>query len=411
MDLLLVLSKFIYLLSATLTVGFLIAIVFFAQNQNGLIRNTHLTLRNKVAAVAWIWAGSSSIFILATLASILNVGIGAALDFTMLRSFVTQISLGKFLAIQTVGALIIALLITKINRITYAALILMVSLAALAAPIFQSHSASGGSHLVAIGTLIVHVIAISMWVGGLLAILFSKELNKNLALQRFSQLAFWAALAVVSSGVINAWIRMNFSGAWQGAYAILISEKILLTLLLLILAAFARKRLAGNINKLIAIEGAVMVLTLFIGTLLSQSKPPTKPGIVDPIESLVGLRYPGTPTLQKFIFDYQPDALTLALLILAALLYLKGIRIMRKRGDKWSMGRSLSFFSGILVINYAINGAIGVYAHFGFSYHMIEHMILGMIAPIFIVLELQLPWRLELCHLEEMKRKRVREIY
>ena len=59
---------------------------------------------------------------------------------------------------------------------------------------------------------------------------------------------------------------------------------------------------------------------------------------------------------------------------------------MYKRGDRWPIGRTISFFTGILVINYAINGAIGVYAHFGFSYHMIEHMILGMVAPIFIVL-------------------------
>ncbi|MFM8447927.1 MAG: hypothetical protein ACKN92_07180, partial [Candidatus Nanopelagicaceae bacterium] len=185
--------------------GFLIAIVFLANNHNGFIRSEHKNLRNKVAVAAWVWAFSSALFILATLASVLDVGIGAALDFTMLRSFVTQISLGKFLAVQTLGALSVALLITRINRITYAALVLIISLAALAAPVFQSHSASGGSHLVAIGTLIVHVIAISMWVGGLLAILFSRELNKNLALQRFIQLALWAALAVVGSGVINAW--------------------------------------------------------------------------------------------------------------------------------------------------------------------------------------------------------------
>ena len=72
-DLLLVLSKFAYLLSATLSVGFLIAIVFFAPNQNGLIRDEHLNLRNKSAKAAWVWAGSSAIFILATLASVLDV--------------------------------------------------------------------------------------------------------------------------------------------------------------------------------------------------------------------------------------------------------------------------------------------------------------------------------------------------
>ena len=385
-ELLLIISKFFYLLSATLTIGFLLAISFFTKNQNGLLRNENLNLRKKAAITAWIWSVSSALFILATLASVLDVGIGSVLDLTMLRSFVTQISLGKFLAFQTLGALIVAIAINRTRRISYATLLLLIALISLAAPILESHSASGGSHLVAIGTLIVHVISLSMWVGGLLAILLSNDLDRKIALQRFSQLALWASLAVVASGAINAWIRMNFAAAWKGAYAILIAEKIILTLLLLIIAASVRRKLASNVSKLIAVESAVMVLTILIGTLLSQSKPPIRPGTVDQIESLVGLRYPGTPTLQKLIFEYQPDALTLALLILITALYIKGIRIMYKRGDRWPIGRTISFFTGILVINYAINGAIGVYAHFGFSYHMIEHMILGMVAPIFIVL-------------------------
>ena len=385
-ELLLAVSKFVYLLSATLTIGFLLAITFFAKNQKGIISSSHLVLRKRAVITAWIWASSSALFILATLASVLDVGIASVLNLTMLRSFVTQITLGKFLAVQALGAAVVAIAINRIQRITYASLILLIALISLAAPIFESHSATGGSHLVAIGTLIVHVLALSMWVGGLLAILLSRELDRKVALNRFSQLALWAAISVVATGAINAWIRMNFSDAWNGAYAILITEKIILTLLLLIIASIVRRKLAGNVNRLIAVEGAVMVLIIFIGTLLSQSNPPVRPGTIDQIESLVGLRYPGTPTLNRLIFEYQPDALTLALLIFISALYIKGARIMNKRGDRWPIGRSLSFFTGILVINYAINGAIGVYAHFGFSYHMIEHMILGMIAPIFIVL-------------------------
>lgn len=385
-EILLTLSKFGYLLSATLTIGYLLSIIFFVENQKGLIGFEFLTLKRKASIAALSWVLFSIVFIVATLASVLDVGIAYALDFTMLRSFITQISLGKFLAFQTIGALVVSIWISKTARITQATIVLLIALISLSAPIFQSHSASGGSHLVAIGTLLVHVVAITMWVGGLIAIVISKEIDKKVALPRFSQLAIWAAISVVASGLINAWIRMNFAGAWNGAYAILITEKVVLTVILLGLAAIARKSLTGNINKLLAFESAVMVLTIFIGTLLSQSNPPVRPGALDPIESLVGLRYPGEPSLRKWIFEYQPDALTLALLIIAGLLYLKGVRIMSKRGDKWPIGRTTSFVIGLLIINYAVNGAIGVYAHFGFSYHMIEHMILGMIAPIALVL-------------------------
>ena len=385
-EFLLTLSKFGYLLSATLTIGLLISIIFFVGNQNGVLRSEYLGLRKKAATAALSWALLSAIFIVATLASVLDVGITNALDFTMLRSFLTQISLGKFLAFQTIGALLVSIWIGRTKRITHAAIVLLIAFSALSAPIFQSHSSSGGSHLVAIGTLLVHVVAITMWVGGLISIVINREIDRKFALPRFSQLAMWAAISVVASGLINAWIRMNFANAWQGAYAVLITEKVVLTVILLGFASIARKSLSGSINKLLAFESAVMILTIFIGTLLSQTNPPTRPGEPDPIESLVGLRYPGEPTLRKWIFEYQPDALTLALLILAALLYLKGVRIMRKRGDKWPIGRTTSFLIGLLIINYAVNGAIGVYAHFGFSYHMIEHMILGMIAPIALVL-------------------------
>lgn len=383
---LLTLSKFVYLLSATLTIGQLLTAAFFTKNSQGLIRVENKHLLHKASLAAWVWFVSSVVFIVATLASVLEVDFFQALDLTTLRSFVTQISLGKFLAIQALGALVIAVWIRSTTKVNYLVLNLIIAFVALAAPIFQSHSASGGSHLVAIGTLMVHVLALTMWVGGLLAIVTNGKIDKAVALNRFSHLALWAAISVVISGTVNAWIRMNFAGAWSGSYAILLIEKIVLTLTILVVAAYVRKNFNGQINKLIAVEASLLTLTLFIGILLSQSNPPTRPGGVDPIEALVGLRYPGSPTLRTWIFEYQPDALTLAVLIIAALLYFKGLRILRARGDKWPLGRTVSFVIGLLIVNFAINGSIGVYSHFGFSYHMIEHMILGMIAPIALVL-------------------------
>lgn len=385
-ELLLTLSKFVYLLSSTLVIGQILAAIFFAKNQNGDIEPSDLRILKRASIFSWIWAGSTALFIISTLASVLEVGIDQVLDVTMLRSFVTQISLGKFLAIQLIGAVIVAFACRAVSRITTAAITLIIAFLALSAPIFQSHSASGGSHLVAIGTLLVHVIAITLWVGGLISIVINRSLEQRYALKRFSQLALWAAIAVVISGAVNAWIRLNFSGALISSYAILVFEKIVLTLILLGMASIARRKLSGDIKKLITVEALTMVLTLLIGTLLSQSNPPQRPLNADPIESLVGLSYPGRPTLNQWIFEYQPDALTLALIILAALLYLKGVRILGKRGDKWPLGRTASFLIGLLIVNYAVNGAIGVYSHFGFSYHMIEHMILGMIAPIALVL-------------------------
>ena len=157
---LLTLSKFIYLLSATLTIGQLLTAAFFTKNSQGLIRVENKNLLYKASLAAWVWFVSSVVFIVATLASVLEVDFFQALELTTLRSFVTQISLGKFLAIQAFGALVIAFWIRSTTKVNYIVINLIIAFVALAAPIFQSHSASGGSHLVAIGTLMVHVLEI-----------------------------------------------------------------------------------------------------------------------------------------------------------------------------------------------------------------------------------------------------------
>ena len=383
---LLVLSKFLYLASATLTIGHLLLLLFFLRNEAGALKEEYLYLRNRISRFAFIWSISTIVFVLATLASILDLPISSAFDLTMLRSFLTQISLGKSLALQTTGALVVAIWSSRVRKVSYGVLILALSLFSISIPIFQSHSASGGSHLIAIGTLLIHVIAITLWIGGLSSLVINRKINLPSVISRYSQLALWAALSVIVSGAINAWIRLHLSVAWRSTYGILVIEKIILTLFILALAGYARRNLATDLSKLLQFEVAAMVVTLFLGTVLSKTLPPPSVRKVDKYESLVGLSFPGSPNLKHWLFEYQPDALFLGLLVLAGLLYFKGIRILKSRGDSWPIARTASFFLSLLIINYAVNGAIGVYSHFGFSYHMIEHMVLGMIAPIPMVL-------------------------
>lgn len=388
LDITLATSKFIYLVSGTLTIGFLLTLTFLVPNQKGLIRPETYPIQNRIRLLSVTWLVSTLIFIVATLAEILEVQLLEALDVTSLRSFLTQIDLGRFLAFQALAALVVAIFSKLTKRITHLVLLLLLALTAIASPVFESHAASSGSHLLATGTLIVHVLALSLWIGGLAAILLNKELEKVVVLKRFSVMASWVAIAVIVSGAINGWLRMNFAAAWNGTYATLLLVKLSLVLLLLLIANTVRVRFqrSKEIRKLLWLEFSLLASITFVGTLLSRSIPPVRTQPIDPIEALVGLRYPGAPEFSTWLFTYQPDALVLAALILSALLYFKGVSILRKRGDIWPVGRTISFVIGLLLINYAINGAIGIYAHFGFSYHMIEHMILGMIAPIPLVL-------------------------
>lgn len=131
-----------------------------------------------------------------------------------------------------------------------------------------------------------------------------------------------------------------------------------------------------------------MVVTVLMGTWLSTSASPDRPGSAEfsPALSIVGIETPPPPTLSRILFSYEPNALMIGILVLMVALYVKGVIVLTKRGDKWPVGRTIAFALGISAVDFATSGGLGLYAQFSFSYHMMSHMVLGMVAPIGLVL-------------------------
>ncbi len=392
---LLAISKFLSLASGITTIGLLLAIGFFLFDIEGKLDQSAKRLRKFAGLAALMWAISTGLSILATLANILGTGISDALDPNSLRSFISQITLGKYMFIQFCLALLIASIVIRIRAVAGASALLVISLAALVAPVFESHSASSGSHALAIGSLVVHVVAISFWVGGLIAISFLNAADRAIALPRFSALALWGAVAVSVSGTANAWARLNFKDAWSSDYARIVLVKLLFTSILIFFGYLNRRHLSGSLkldgkklSRLISFEVLIMALTTIAGSKLSTMQPPlrSESTVLDPGLAVAGIATPEAPNLWRFISLYDPDALMIGILITAVALYIKGVVVLTRRGDKWPVGRTIAFALGISAIDYATSGGLGVYAKFSFEYHMLAHMLLGMVAPIGIVL-------------------------
>lgn len=392
---LLAISKFLSLAAGITTIGLLLALGFFLIDIKGRLAGGAKRLQKFTSIAAAIWAVSTSLLAIATLANILGTDLSAALDWTSLRSFLTQIDLGKSLFLQISLALLITVAVIRIQTVLVAISLLILSIVAIIAPIFQSHSAASGSHALAIGSLVVHVVAISFWVGGLIGLTVMKSNDRKIALPRFSALALWAAIAVAASGSANAWARLNFQSAWSSDYARVVVLKASLAAVLIFFGYLNRRHISGarvlsavNLTRLVFIEIFIMGVTTFVGAKLSTMQPPvTDEGLIfDPGIAVAGVATPAPPTLWRLISLYDPDALMIGVLITAVALYIRGVVILTKRGDKWPVGRTVAFALGISAIDYATSGGLGVYANFSFEYHMIAHMLLGMVAPIGIVL-------------------------
>jgi len=81
---------------------------------------------------------------------------------------------------------------------------------------------------------------------------------------------------------------------------------------------------------------------------------------------------------------WQLPTLVLAALAVA---YLVGVNRLRRRGDRWPIGRTIAFVGGGLgSVAVALLSGLAAYDDTLFSAHMVQHMILIMIAPIFLAL-------------------------
>lgn len=387
--------KYLSLIGSFATIGTLLSMGFLLLDHEGKLSTSSIKLKRLLWGSALTWAVGTIGVIIFTLANILGQSLSVAVDATVLRSFITQVTLGQYLFFEVLVALTVAFLAFRIQRILATVFLLILSIIGLVAPIFQSHAASSGSHGLAIGSLVIHVVGLALWVGGIISIALLDPEDRPIAVPRFSQLALWAVIAVVASGAINAWARLDFKQAWTSAYAYVVIAKCIATVILIVIGYMHRKNLAnrqsidwkGFVNLVFA-EAVIMIATVAMGAWLSSNQAPSRPTRpkFDAAIAVTGISTPPPPTWSRIFFSYEPDALMIGLLITAIALYVKGVLVLTRRGDNWPVGRTVAFACGIGAIDFATSGGLGLYAHFAFSYHMVAHMILGMIAPIGIVL-------------------------
>jgi putative copper resistance protein D len=389
-----ILNQGAFYLLAFATIGALLSASIFIPNDAGALSQAGMAIKKRASLLVTLWFFTAFIGAILKVSDILGGSLTDALDATTLTSYLTQTSLGRSMFFQIVVIAIVLFSLPLIKRALPILIFTGMSLVALIAPIFQSHAAASGSHALAVGALVTHIIALTLWVGGLFGILLApKELRIN-ALYRFSSLALWAAAAVVASGIATAWTRLNDKGAWNTQYAYVVIAKVILTIALLSMGYANRKTLASRdqmrlqeLIRLIGVEAMVMATVVMMGSWLSQIQPPLgDTANLSAAELIVGMKTPPPPSFINLLKLYNPDALMIAILVTAVALYIKGVAVLKARGDKWPVGRTVAFASGIALIDFATSGGLGVYALFSFEYHMMAHMLLGMIAPIGLVL-------------------------
>ena len=376
------------------TIGALVIAAFVFAESSKQLR----TAMNTAAAASVIWVISG---LLALNFTYLNVT-GTAFSFDQTQGsgfwlFVTQIELGQYQLINLAGGVVVSILAISSQRLTSAALTAAVAFVALVPMALTGHASGTANHGMAVNSLGLHLLAISIWVGGLIALTVVRYRAgvSQVEVGRFSSLALFSFGLVFLSGLINAQLRIGTLENWMSEYGLLVLLKMAALAVLGIIGAAYRRKLVASISskpkafwRIVGLELAIMAIAIGLAAGLSRTAPPVNPTELvgtTPAELLTGQKLPPELTLTTFFTQFKPDLIWLVVAASAIVAYLLGVRRLRLRGDKWPLGRTVSWVTGMLLLAFITSGSLNAYQEYLFSVHMVAHMLLTMAVPIFLV--------------------------
>ena len=170
--------------------------------------------------------------------------------------------------------------------------------AALLAPGASGHAAQTAPRFLSIALDWLHLVAGSLWLGGLLGLLVlwrslppdRRTAGLAVVVPRFSSVAFVSVLALIGSGTGAALIHLpTFASLWQTSYGKAITVKVVLLAAAMLLASVnllrTRPALAGPepdesaprlLRRVVRGEALLVVAVVFAAAVLSSLPPPAK---------------------------------------------------------------------------------------------------------------------------------------
>ncbi|MEO3789734.1 cytochrome c oxidase assembly protein [Nonomuraea sp. B10E15] len=392
------LSKLLMDASGVLTVGLLLMAAALLPNDKGVLGGTAVDYVKASSWSALAWAGSAFLAILFGAAESIGRTVPQILERTILTSYATQTTQGVALTLVVLFGVAIALFSRGAITAGAAAGLLVFALATMLPAPLTGHSASSPNHDLATSSVALHLLALALWVGGLVVLAahaLRRQPQLEVAAARFSRMAVWCYVGVGLSGLFSLVARLGaVSDLWTSEYGLLAVAKIVAFVLLGYVGYWHRQRTLADLaagrprafTRLAGGETLLMLATVGLAVALSRTRPPEVVVPADRAFELLGFPMPPELSLANVFTLWWLDLFFAVVAAVLAGLYGAGVYRLARRGVAWSWGRTASWFFGVALLVFATQSGLARYAKVMFDVHMIEHMTLSMVVPIFLVL-------------------------
>jgi putative copper resistance protein D len=388
-------------IAAVVAVGsFLTAAFLVPPQDNGVLDADGYRALRVGTVAAGAWTVCAALLVPLTISDVSGQPFTAHLNPASLWSLASIINISTAWRWTALLAAVVTVASLPVLRWSWTPMLLGGSLLTLIPLGLTGHSSAGGSHDLATNSLLVHLVAGSLWAGGLLALLthvVRGGQHADLAARRFSTIALWCFGAMAVSGVVNALVRIRPSDLLSSDYGRLVVVKFV-ALCLLGIAGWRQRRAGvvalqddpssrGRLVRLAVVEAVLFGLTFGVAVGLGRTPPPPLPiGVPSVTDVKIGYDFDGPLTVLRVLFDWRFDLIFGTAALVFAGLYLAGVLRLRRRGDAWPKGRTVSWLLGCAVLLFVSSSGMGRYMPAMFSMHMAAHMTLSMLVPILLVL-------------------------
>lgn len=391
---------------AALTIGLLVVGAFALPAQkkdHGAMSSVQHRASRWAAATGAVWFLAAVVSIVFTGANTLGVPLTSPVFARNFMLFAFQVEIGQALVVSAAAILIATVVAAFATRVTTLAVATVAGLFALLPLALSGHAAGSLEHANAVNSLAVHLVAVCVWAGGLVAVLVLRTRTKGATgrvVSRYSTLAGWAFAAVAFSGIVNASLRLTGPlDLFTTTYGWLITVKAVILVLLGLAGVVQRRRLVPallrspldrrSFTRFALAEVVFMAVAIGVSVAVSRSQPPipqTPETGEDTRSGLIGFPFPPPQTVHTYLTQWHIDWVWLALAVVGAGWYLLAVRKLRKRGDKWPVGRTIAWLLGCALFIWTTSAGPAVYGMVHFSSHMLQHMLLMMFVPLPLVL-------------------------
>ncbi|WP_175460216.1 cytochrome c oxidase assembly protein [Arthrobacter subterraneus] len=382
-------AKLLFNLAAACTIGSLIVVCFALSSAEP----AYSTAIHFAAGSATVWSFTAALLNMMNFQLVGGVSVFSGEFVADFIAFLTIADVGRSGLLSFVIAGSVCALSFVIHRRSAVAGTVVLAFTGLLPLFLNSHAEGAGDHADSTMFLVLHVGAATVWLGGLVAVAVVHRVlapeRLGTVVGRYSTLALGAFVVLGFSGSLMAWDQLGSLSSLGTTYGVIVVAKSAAFVVLGIFGAVHRRRVLKQLERdprqgtrrfmvLVVVELAVMGAASGLAAALARTPVP-------PLESAPTDGPLPAPDGWTFMSEWTIDPLWALVCGFSAVIYLVGVRRVRRAGESWPVHRTMFWLIGVAALFTITNGGIHVYQAYLLNFHVLTQMLLSTLVPLLLL--------------------------